>query len=153
MSGGISFGGAVPVMAVVTRGADKVIQVIAVAAVDIGTVAGTYLGPSGPTTDMAQASPIEGPPGTNAITLIGTAAVAETATIAISAGVRAVTVNVPGVVVGGAYQVVATSAPPAGYALHDAFPSSANTLKVNVTAPLLAIGASYSIPIKVYQLS
>lgn len=140
----------IPVMAVVSRGADKVIQVVSIAAADIGSVASAYLGPSGTTTDINQASIVSG---TDAIVLVGTSTVGETATVAISAGVRPVTTTVAGVVVGGAYQVVATSAPPAGYALHDAFASATNTLKVNVTAPLLAIGASYSIPIKVYRLS
>lgn len=151
MSGGTMFpASVVPVLGVQSRGQDKVVRVITEAVTNLGEMAGQYLAPTGLTSDVNSATNIGG---TNSITLIGTGAVAESAVVAISAGVRPVTVTVPGVTVGNAYQVVATSAPPAGYALHDAFPSAPNTLKVNVSAPLLALGQNYSIPIRVYQLS
>lgn len=146
----------VPLMAVVSRGADKIIQVVGVGVAEVGLLAGTYLGANGPVTDINEAVPIEGADGlngSNSVTLVGTSTVAETAALAISAGIRQVTANMTGVAPGQAYTVVATGTVPTGYALHDCYASANNVLKVNVSAPLLAIGQNYSIPIKVFKLS
>jgi len=151
MSGGISFSPPiVPVLGVQTRGSDKVVRVITEAVTNLGEMAGQYLAPTGLTTDVNSATNIGG---SNAITFVGTSTVAETAVIAISAGVRQVTATMAGVVPGEAYTVVASGTVPTGYALHDCYCSANNTLKVNVTAPLLAIGQNYSIPIKVFKLA
>jgi hypothetical protein len=151
MSGGISFSPPViPVLGVQNRGADKVVRVITEAVANVGEMAGQYLAPTGLTTDVNNATNIGG---SNAITFIGTGTVAENALVAISAGVRQVTVPVTGVVTGEAYTVVASGAVPTGYALHDCYASANGTLKVNVTAPLLALGQNYSIPVKVFKLA
>lgn len=151
MSGGISFSPPiVPVLGVQNRGADKVVRVVTEAVANLGEMAGQYLAPTGLTSDVNSATNIGG---SNAITFVGVSAVAESAIIAISAGVRQVTANVNGTVPGEAYTVVASGAVPAGYALHDCYCSANNVLKVNVTAPLLAIGQNYSIPIKVFRLA
>lgn len=151
MSGGTMFPASlVPVLGVQNRGSDKVVRVITEAVTNLGEMAGQYLAPTGLTSDVNSATNIGG---SNAISLVGTSAVAETAALAISAGVRQVTASMTGVVPGEAYTVVATGTVPVGYALHDCYCSANNTLKVNVTAPLLAIGQNYSIPIKVFKLS
>ncbi|WP_342152327.1 hypothetical protein [Methylorubrum sp. SB2] len=41
----------------------------------------------------------------------------------------------------------------AGYAVHHAFPTAANTLRVVLQVPALAIGASYSIPVAIYAVN
>lgn len=153
MSGGISFGGAVPVMAVVARGADKVIQVMAVAAVDIGTVAGTYLGPSGPTTDINQASPIEGPPGTDfsSVTSLGNATISETGLTTLSLTVRRKTVAVTGAVVGGNYAVFPNASLDAGFGIVDAICTTAGQITFGILTPVLTLGG-YSIVARVYKV-
>lgn len=151
MSGGTMFpAGVVPVLGVQSRGSDKVVRVVTEAVANLGEMAGQYLGASGLTTDVNSATPING---SSAVTFIGTGTVAETAVVAISAGVRQVTVPVAGVVTGEAYTVAASGSVPNGYALHDCYCSANGTLKVNVTAPLLAIGQNYSIPVKVFKLT
>ena len=95
-----------------------------------------------------------GAAGTPGNTLIGTATIAETAVIALSAGVRKVTVNVTGVVTTGNYLLFPTGVTPAGYALGlDVVCTATNVLTVSITAPLLALGASYSIPCRVVRVN
>jgi len=89
-------------------------------------------------------------------TLLGTVTVAETATIAILAGVRKVTVAVPpayGVVTGGNYLLFPTGATPVGYALADVVATAANTLQVTVTTPAIVLGGSYSIPCRLVRIN
>lgn len=85
--------------------------------------------------------------------LVGTVTVTETAAIALSAGVRKVTVSATGAVVGGNYLLFPTAATPAGYALADVVCVTPNQLQVTVTAPLLAIGASYSITCRLVKIN
>lgn len=153
MSGGISFGGVLPVMAIVSRGADKVIQVMAVAAADIGTVAGTYLGSSGPTTDINLAVPIEGPPGTDfsSVTSLGTATIAESSLTTLSLSVRRVTVAVSGSVVGGNYAVFPNASLAAGFGIVDAICTTAGQITFGILTPVLTLGG-YSIVARVYKV-
>lgn len=89
----------------------------------------------------------------NPATLVGTVTVSETAAIALTAGVRKVTVSATGAVVGGNYLLFPTGATPANYALADVVCVTANQLQVSVTAPLLALGASYSIPCRLVKIN
>lgn len=75
-------------------------------------------------------------------------AVAQTATIALTAGLRDITVSVPGLAVGAACDVLALARPPTNYAFHNAWCETAGVLSVRISAPLLALGASFSIPCK-----
>lgn len=151
MSGGISFGGVVPVMAVISRGSDKIIQVVAVAAADIGALAGTYLGPLGPTTVMAEATPIEGADGLTAVTSLGTATIAETAITTLSLSVRRKDVAVTGATVGGNYAVFPSASLGAGYGIVDAICTVAGTITFGILTPVLTVG-SYSIGVRVYKV-
>ena len=74
--------------------------------------------------------------------------VAESAVVAISAGWRNITVTCTGVATGDRIQINPTTAP-AGYAIGQAVATATNTLVIQVYAPLLAIGANYSILCKV----
>lgn len=77
--------------------------------------------------------------------------VGETAVIAINAGWRNITVPCTGIQIGDRVQVNPLSAP-AGYAIGQGIATATNTIVVQVFAPLLAIGASYSIPCKITVL-
>lgn len=74
--------------------------------------------------------------------------ISQRAVLALTAGLRDVTVPVPGLAVGAACQVLALNAPPIGYAFHNAWCATSGTLTVRIMAPLLALGASFSIPCK-----
>jgi len=151
MSGGTIFGGVVPVMAVVSRGADKIIQVVGIAAADIGSVAGTYLGPSGPTTVMADATPIEGPPGDVTAVSMGTATIAENNITTLALGVRRVNVAISGATVGSNFAVFPTGALGAGYGIVDAICTVAGTITFGILVPVLTIG-SYSIGVRIIKV-
>ncbi len=87
--------------------------------------------------------------------LLGTVTVSQTAGIALSAGIRSLVLAVPtalGVKAGDNIQLFPTGALPAGYAIHNAVATAANQLTVYFTAPLLAIGASFSIPCRVMRI-
>lgn len=87
--------------------------------------------------------------------LLGTVTVTQTAAIALSAGIRSVTLAVSsslGIKAGDNLLLFPTGALPAGYALHNAVATSATALIVYFTAPLLAIGASFSIPCRVMRI-
>lgn len=88
-------------------------------------------------------------------TALGTVTLAQTAGIAISAGIRTLTYSFTGVGIGDKIILVSASSGgiPDGYAVHDAWVSATNTIKVNLSAPLLAIGASYSFPMTVMKLA
>lgn len=88
----------------------------------------------------------------SAVVLIGTVTVSETAILALSAGVRKVTVTAPGAVVGGNYLLFPTAATPANYALADVVCVVNGQLQVSVTAPILALGASYSFTCRLVKL-
>lgn len=90
---------------------------------------------------------LKGADGKNASALLGTITIGQTATVAITAGVRRVTVAIPaslGVKAGDALMFCPTTAI-AGYAFHDTVAVSATSLSIGMTGPLLAIGANWSI--------
>lgn len=97
-----------------------------------------------------------GPTGPKASQFICNATIGETALIALSSGIRIVSsVACSGVLATDVLEVYPTSPAtfPAGYAVHHALPSAANTFRAVVSAPALAIGASYSIPVAVYSVN
>lgn len=95
--------------------------------------------------------------GPSPLVTIGTVTIAQTAVIAIVAGIRTITftgltslLTTDNVLL---FPVVTAGVGiPDGYAIHNAWCSAAGTLKVALSAPLLAIGASYSIPCRVIVL-
>lgn len=134
----------------------------AAATVSVGAVTGIAAGQSPTVTNTgtssaavlafaipAGATGATGPAGT---TLVGTATITETAALAINAGLRKVNVTVSGVVAGGCYAFVPTSATPAGYAIHDVVATATNTLQCTLSVPLIVLGATYSIVGKVFRL-
>ena len=86
--------------------------------------------------------------GPGALVVLGTIAISQTATLAIAAGIRTISVNVPGLAAGENVILQPTSALPAGYLL--GLPvARAGILDVPVFAPAMVINASYSIPARV----
>lgn len=95
--------------------------------------------------------------GPSPLVTIGTVTIAQTAVIAIVAGIRTITfTGLTGLLTTDnvlLFPVVTAGVGiPDGYAIHNAWCSAAGTLKVALSAPLLAIGASYSIPCRVIVL-
>ena len=80
---------------------------------------------------------------------LGTVTLAESAVVAISAGVRALTYTLTGVIAGEPLIIEPNAALPAGYGIFGAIATANNQVQVTLIAPLLAIGASYSIPCKI----
>lgn len=98
---------------------------------------------------------LNGAAGKNASAMLGSVTIAQTATVAISAGTRRMVVTIPagwGVVAGDPLVALPTAAI-AGYAVHDVVAVSATSLSIGITAPLLAIGASFSIPCRIARLN
>ncbi|MGT2515134.1 hypothetical protein ACVOMT_13700 [Sphingomonas panni] len=97
-----------------------------------------------------------GAAGKDATTLLGTVTLSETAAlVAISGGTRRLTITTPvawGVKIGDDLAVSPVSVP-AGYATHDVTVTGPNTITVGLTAPLLAVGASYSIQCRVRRFN
>lgn len=98
---------------------------------------------------------LNGAPGKNASTILGSVTIAQTATVAISAGTRRMVVTIPASwgVVAGDPLIALPSTAVAGYAVHDVVAVSATSLSIGITAPLLAIGASFSIPCRIARLN
>lgn len=87
-----------------------------------------------------------GDPGPNPLISLGTVTIAQTAAIAIAAGIRAITITgVTGLLAGDTVILTPTAALPIGYGFHNAVATANGTLQVTLSGPLLAIGASYSI--------
>lgn len=91
---------------------------------------------------------------------IGTVVISETATVAITAGLRTVAVTLQGVKKGQAYDLypVPTTANPSGfpndaYAVHGAVATADNTLRVKLTVPAIILLGSYSITCDVYKVA
>lgn len=99
--------------------------------------------------DLVLLSAITGP---SAKVALGTVNLTQTATVALSAGVRSVTLSVSGVLAGDDILLFPTAALPAGYAIHNVVATGANTIVVTFSAPLLALGASFTIACRVVAL-
>ncbi len=95
-----------------------------------------------------------GATGPSAKVALGTLTVTQTATlVVITAGVRTLTfTGVSGALAGDDLLLFPTTALPAGYAIHNVRCPTAGTVEVTLTAPLLAIGATYSIPCRLVAL-
>lgn len=87
-----------------------------------------------------------GATGPNPLVSLGTVTVAQTAAVAIAAGIRTVAITgVTGLLAGDTIILTPTAALPVGYGFHNAVCVVDGTLQVTLFAPLLAIGASYTI--------
>lgn len=98
---------------------------------------------------------LNGAVGKNAAAVLGSVTITQTATVAISAGTRRMVVTIPtswGVVAGDPL-VAFPGAAIAGYAVHDVVAVSPTSLSIGITAPLLGIGASFSIPCRIARLN
>lgn len=96
-----------------------------------------------------------GADGKSAASMLGTVTISQNATVALAAGIRRVAITVPsgvGLAAGDPIFLAPTKAID-GYAVHDAIAVSATSINVGLTAPLLAIGASFSIPAKLFRLN
>lgn len=116
------------------------------------------VGPQGATgaTGNTGAKGDQGVQGISGATLLGTITVAENAVLAITAGTRRVSVTTPtawGVATGQSLILVPISVPSGLYATHDVVVTGNNTISVGVSAPLLAIGASYSIQCRLFRVN
>ncbi|MYZ41417.1 collagen-like protein [Schauerella aestuarii] len=95
----------------------------------------------------------KGDAGPSPLVTLGNITVTQTATVAIAAGVRTLTfTGVSGLQAGDNVLLFPTSPLPAGVAIHSAIATANGTLQVTLTAPLLAIGGTYSIPCRVVVL-
>lgn len=83
---------------------------------------------------------------------LGAVSLTYTAGLALGAGARSVAVNCPGAMVGDAVFVAATAAIPDGYAVAAAQCLVADVIRVCVVHPALAVGASFTIPLRVFVL-
>lgn len=113
-----------------------------------------------PTWSTLNGKPSTFPPETHThaglATLLGNITIAETALITITAGARRVTVTTPagyGVTAGQNLIVFPVSVPSGLYATHDVIATGPNTISVGISAPLLAVGASYSITCRLVRIN
>jgi hypothetical protein len=109
-------------------------------------------GPQGPVGPAGA----NGAAGQSGATLLGTITLSETAVVAITAGSRRLTVSVPagwGVVAGQNLLVFPVSVPSGAYATHDVIATGPNTISVGLTAPLLAVLASYTIQARLVRIN
>ncbi len=84
---------------------------------------------------------------------LGTVTIAEKALVQIAAGPRTIALPLAGVVKGDALLLFPTDPLPAGFMIQTAAVApAAGTLRATLIAPLLAIGASYSITCRVIRL-
>lgn len=92
------------------------------------------------------------PPKSSSPVFVGNVTVGETALLLLSSGIRTISnVSAPGVLATDRIEIYPSSVP-AGYAVHHAIPAGAGKINVTVSAPALAIGASYSIPCALYAI-
>ncbi len=110
-------------------------------------------GPQGP----VGATGAQGPAGPKAAIFICNTTVSESFTLlGVSAGIRARDgVSCPGALVTDQLLPIPTNsaAMTNGYAVHHAFPTAANTLRVILQVPAITIGGSYSIPVAIYAVN
>lgn len=91
-----------------------------------------------------------GATGPSGATFLTNVTFGQTAAVIIAAGVRSLTVTgVTGLLAGDRILLTPTADLPAGYGLHDAIATSAGTMVIRFTGPVLAVGASFSITAKV----
>jgi hypothetical protein len=83
---------------------------------------------------------------------LGSVTITYSAALAVGAGARSLTVACVGAQPGDAVFVAATAAIPDGYAVGAAQCLVADTIRVSVVHPALALGANFSIPLRVFVL-
>lgn len=83
---------------------------------------------------------------------LGSVSLTYSATLAIGAGARSVAVNCTGAQVGDAIFVAPTGAVPDGYAVGAAQCLVADVIRISVVHPALVLGASFTIPLRVFAL-
>lgn len=83
---------------------------------------------------------------------LGSVTIIYSAVLALGAGARSIAVNCTGARVGDAIFVAATGAIPDGYAVGAAQCLVADVIRVSVVHPALVLGASFSIPLRVFAL-
>lgn len=88
-------------------------------------------------------------------TLLGLITIAQTATVALAAGLRTVGVSVPASMKmkAGDPIIALPTSRVLGYAIHDAVAVSSTLVSVTMTAPVLALNQSYSLPCKLIRLN
>lgn len=99
---------------------------------------------------------LKGADGKNASALLGSVTIAETAIIAIAAGVRRRPVTIPvalGAKPGDALLIVPKAPPPPGFVVQGVWASATTTLSVDLTVPPITIGGSYSIDCWLFRLT
>lgn len=117
---------------------------------NVGPAGGS--GPQGPVGFTGSIGP-EGPRGPSGATILGTVNFSRTAVLAITAGLQTWTLTgVPGILANDNILLFPVSPLPAGYAIHNVVATGAGALSVTYTGPLLALGASFSIPCRVVAL-
>jgi hypothetical protein len=87
---------------------------------------------------------------------LGNITVSESSVVAINAGTRRVAITTPaawGIASGQSLIAVPVAVPSGSYAIHDVIVTGANAVSVGVTAPLLAVGSSYSITCRIFRLN
>lgn len=83
---------------------------------------------------------------------LGGVTILYTAAVILGAGARSIEVNCTGAQVGDAIFVAPTGAIPDGYAVGAAQTAVAGKIRVSVVHPALALGANFSIPLRVFAL-
>lgn len=109
------------------------------------------IGSTGATGSTGSVGPT-GATGPNPAIKLGNITVSQSATLAISAGARIVEVDAPGALATDSLVATPVADVPAGYIIHKVWSTTNNKVKVQLTAPLLAIGASYSITMRLVAL-
>lgn len=87
------------------------------------------------------------------LTYLGDINVTEQLLVSLAVGMKRKTFPLAGVAVGDKLQLVANGIPTTGCEAVNAYPASAGNVSIGYYTPLLAIGASYSIPVSVYRIS
>ena len=96
--------------------------------------------------------PLKGDTGPSSKVALGTVTLAQTATAAIAAGDRNLTFAVAGAKLGDDLLLFPAAAMPTGYTIKSVVATANGTVSVRITAPMLAIGNSYSIPCRLVAL-
>ena len=105
-------------------------------------------GPQGP----SGAAGAQGPAGPSALVSLGTLTLTETATVALSLGIRTIPLTVPGLLATDAVVILPAGSAPSGYLLGAPTVRAAGALDLPVYGPALAIGASRSFQLRVFAL-
>lgn len=113
--------------------------------------------------DLVLLSALKGDTGPAGATLVGQVVIGQTAALAIALGIREITADLAGTVVGERYIAFArsyrlnggasTPGRPPGYTILDAACNIAGKITVSINAPLLAIGSSYAITTDIVKVN